>query len=290
MLVGTSELRDPPASQRPRLRSKLWGIGLVAPAVVLAAFLGVRTVQRLWPHAFFSPTPQTVGLSGFADVTVPTEDGQRLDAWWSPPPRPGGGVVLFLHGTPATLPNTAPRLASLRRGGLGALAIDYRGYGRSTGEPSERGLRIDARSAFDYLRRVAPRSPIAVFGESLGTYPAVAVACERPVAGVLLNSPFASLRSLWALRGTPSERWLVVAPFNTAALVGHIRAPLMVLEGTDDQAVPLGEALAVYAVARAPKTMIVVPGAGHIQAYQGAAEAEALAALTRWTGGADGGR
>jgi uncharacterized protein len=282
-------LTDAPASFRANWRAKAWGVFVIAPALVLLAFLGARILQHLWSRLVGpGETPQAAGLHGVSDVTITTPDGQRLDAWWSPPPSPGGGVVLFLHGTPGSVGNTAARLGSLQHRGLGAMAVDYRGYGRSTGSPSEHGLRIDVRAAFDYLRRAAPGSKIAVFGESLGTYPAVTLACDRPVAGVLLNAPFASLRSLWALRGNPPvDNWMTARPFDSAALIGHIRAPLMILEGSADTTVPLPEALYLFAVAHEPKTMIIVPGAGHGAAYQGATETEALAALARWTGRPD---
>jgi hypothetical protein len=270
----------------------LLGVMLIAPAVAMAAWLGVLLLRRVSPFAIDrgAATPRAAGLVGFRDVTIATPDGQRLDAWWTPPPEPGGGIVLFLHGTPGTLPGTAGKLADLQYGGLGAMAIDYRGYGRSTGRPSERGLRIDARAAFDFLRRAAAKSKIAVFGESLGTYPAVALASERPVAGVLLNAPFASLRRLWAIRGRPSTRWMTIDPFDSAALIGRIDAPLLVLQGTADPIVPLGEALRLFAAAHQPKSMIVVRGAGHTAAYRGSAKAQALAALVRWTQKADAGR
>jgi uncharacterized protein len=281
-----------PASSHAGRRTKLWGVLAVAPALVLAAWFGVRLFQRAFPFiAATAPAmPQAARPAGFADVTVTTADGQRLDAWWAPPPAKGRGIVLFLHGTPGTLAGTAGRLADVRAAGLGAMAIDYRGYGRSTGTPSERGLRLDARAAFDWLRRAAPGSQIASFGESLGTYPAVALACERPVAGVLLNAPFASLRRLWLLHPPPPGGFLSSAPFDSAALIGRIKAPLMVIEGAADPVVPLAEAERLFAAAPEPKTMIVVPGAGHVQAYQGTARARALAALFRWTGGSDAGR
>lgn len=286
-------MTEQPALRRAKWQAKAWSIGVLAPVIVLVAYIGVRVLPHLWSWVAgaTAATPQSVGLVGFRDVTVTTQDGQRLDAWWTPPPLPGRGVVLFLHGNPGTLGNTAPRLASLQRAGLGAMAIDYRGFGRSTGEPSEQGLRIDARAAFDYLRRAMPRSAIAVFGESLGTYPAVALACDRPVAGVLLNAPFASLRSLWALRGHPGDDpWLVDRPFDSAALIPCIRAPLMILQGSEDRLVPMIEPLLLFSVAHAPKTMIIVPGVGHVAAYQGDTEKQALAALTRWTSGTDAGR
>src|SRR2546421_4876156 len=229
-------------------------------------------------------TPEAAAAAGFTEVKIATEDGERLDGWWLPPPA-GRGVILFLHGTPGTVPDHILRFAQLRHSGLGILAIDWRGYGGSTGQPSESGLRTDARAGFDFIRAAAPQSRIAVFGESLGTGPAVALARDRPVAGVLLNAPYASVRRLFELRG-PSlpYRWLMSDPFDSEALIGGVGVPVMILHGTEDPAVPVGEARRLYAAAREPKSMIVVEGAGHLSAWEGGGEGPALAALARWTG------
>lgn len=275
----------------PRTPGPGFWVGVaIPPALALAAYVGLCLFYVAHQRAFlFTPggrvaTPQQVGLAGFADVRVKTEDGERLDAWWAPPPVDGGGVVLYLHGSPATLADTAWRLGDLRGSRLGAMAIDYRGYGGSTGMPSEAGLRADGRAAFDYIRAAAPGSKIAVFGESLGTGPAVELACDRPVAGVLLNAPFASVRRLFELRGPPLPyRWLMTDPFDSEALIGNIKAPLMILHGTADRNIPIEEARRLFATAHQPKTMIEVAGAGHLGAYSGKARARALAALAVWT-------
>ncbi len=229
-------------------------------------------------------TPQSVGLTGFAAVEVRTEDGELLDAWWAPPPLPGRGVVLFLHGTPGTLADTVWRLPDLQKSGLGVMAIDYRGYGASTGTPSEAGLRADARAAFDWLHAAAPGSAIAVFGESLGTGPAVALARDRKVAGVLLNAPYASVRRLFELHAPPLPyRWLMTDQFDSEALIGAIGVPVMILHGTLDGAIPIAEARRLFAAAREPKTMIEVEGVGHLAAYDSGGKDRSLEALGRWT-------
>jgi len=229
-------------------------------------------------------SPESVGLTGFIAVDITTEDGERLDAWWAPPPEPGRGVVLFLHGTPSTLADTVWRLPDLQKSGFGVVAIDYRGYGASTGVPSEAGLRSDARAAFDWIRGAAPGSKIAVFGESLGTGPAVALARDRPVAGVLLNSPYASVRRLFELRAPPLPyRWLMRDQFDSEALIGEIGVPLMILHGTADPNIPIAEARRLYAAAHEPKTMIEVEGVGHLAAYDSGGEGRALEALANWT-------
>jgi fermentation-respiration switch protein FrsA (DUF1100 family) len=229
-------------------------------------------------------SPESVGLAGFAAVDITTEDGELLDAWWAPPPEPGRGIVLFLHGTPSTLADTVWRLPDLQQSGFGIMAIDYRGYGASTGIPSEAGFRADASAAFDWIRAVAPGSGIAVFGESLGTGPAIALARDRPVAGVLLNAPYASVRRLFELRAPPLPyRWLMRDQFDSEALIGAIGVPVMILHGTADPNIPIAEARRLYAAAHEPKTMIEIEGAGHLAAYDNGGEDRALAALARWT-------
>jgi len=230
-----------------------------------------------------SGSPEPVGLEGFTEIYVTTEDDERIAAWWAPP-RLADGVVLFFHGTPSTLRDTVWRLPDLRRTGLGVMAIDYRGYGSSTGSPSELGLRTDARAAFDYIRAAAPASKVAVFGESLGTGVAIALARERPVTGVLLNAPYASVLRLFEMRGPPLPyRWLLTDQFDSEALIGSINVPVMILHGTADDQIPINEARRLYAAAREPKTMIEVKGAGHLAAWEGGAREPALKALVAWT-------
>ncbi len=229
-------------------------------------------------------TPEAAAAAGFTEVKIATADGERLDGWWRPPPATERGVVLFLHGTPGTVPDQVWRLDQLKQSGLGILAIDWRGYGGSTGDPTELGLRADARAGFDFIRAAAPQSKIAVFGESLGTGPAVALACDRPVAGVLLNAPYASVRRLFELRGLPIPyRWLMKDPFDSEALIGGVTAPLLILHGTDDPAIPVAEAHRLYDAAHEPKMIFIADGAGHLDAWEGGGERLALEALARWT-------
>ena len=233
-------------------------------------------------------TPETAAAAGFTEVKIATADGERLDGWWRPPPAAERGVVLFLHGTPGTVPDQVWRLDQLKHSGLGILAIDWRGYGGSTGNPTELGLRADARAGFDFIRAAAPQSKIAVFGESLGTGPAVALARDRPVAGVLLNAPYASVRRLFELRGLPIPyRWLMKDPFDSEALVGGVTAPLLILHGTDDPAIPVAEAHRLYDAAHEPKMIFIADGAGHLDAWEGGGERLAFEALTRWTAPAE---
>ena len=123
-----------------------------------------------------------------------------------------------------------------------------------------------------------------MFGESFGTGPAVALARDRSVAGVLLNAPYASVRRLFELRGPPIPyRWLMTDPFDSEALIGRVAAPVLLLHGTDDPAIPVAEARRLYDAAHEPKTIFIADGAGHLNAWEGGGGTLALQALARWT-------
>jgi len=236
-----------------------------------------------YPMARASIAPQSADLKGVAEVNLATEDGERLYGWWTSP-KPGHGVIVILTGKGVVLSDYANQVGDLADHGFGVLGIDYRGNGVSTGSPSEAGLRADARAAFDFVRAAAPQAKIAVFGESLGTGVAVGLAHDRPVAGVLLNSPYASVARLFELRGLKLPyRVLMADPLDSEALIGGLGVPVMILHATADDAIPISEARRLYAAAREPKEMIEVDGANHAEVWFGPTRDRALAALALWT-------
>jgi uncharacterized protein len=229
-----------------------------------------------------SAAPQDAGLNAVEEVTIRTEDGERLYAWWTPP-APGHGTVLILTGKGVIISDYSGLFRDMTERGFGVLGIDYRGNGVSTGNQTEAGLRADARAAFDFIRAAAPRAKIAVYGESLGTGIAVGLGRDRPVAGVLLNSPYASVVRLYELRGPPLPYRLIMPDqLDSEALIDAVGVPVMILHGTEDDAIPVSEARRLFAAAREPKTMIEVAGAGHGAVWFGDTRERALAALTSW--------
>src|SRR5262249_40214502 len=150
--------------------------------------------------------------------------------------------------------------------------------------PTEPGFAADARGAFDYIQRAVPKVRVAVFGESLGTGIAVTLATERPVAGLVLNAPYASVRRLFELRAPPLPyRWLMKDAFDSGAKTGGVGVPVMILHGTADQEVPIAEGRRLFAAAREPKSMTEVEGVGHLAAWEGGGAAKALSAFAEWT-------
>lgn len=244
----------------------LIALGVVAALYVLvglAMFFGQR-------HLLFHPAretvrPEEVGLAETEDLDVVTQDGERLRGWWLK--GEGDRVALFFHGNAGSLANRAARLEHLRSLGLSVLAIDYRGYGRSTGTPSEAGLLRDAAAAralaaargFDDCRML-------YVGESLGSGVALALARAHPPAGVLLDSAYSAIVDIAAdLYPYLPVRLLMRDRFDAAAsLRAGISAPILMLHGAEDEVVPVAYARRLAAAGGANVRLAEIAGADHI--------------------------
>lgn len=243
---------------------------LFAGVAYVAAALYVYLQQRnlIYQRSSQQLAPETVGLTGVDVVSIPTADGERLNAWWSPPPA-GRPTVLYLHGNAGTICDRPERFAFYQRQGLGVMFLSWRGYGGSTGTPSEAGLIADAKAAHDWLlaQGVAPSS-LAVVGESLGSAPAVALATARPVAALALEAPFSSMVETASFH----YPWLPVPlllhdRWDSTARIGALKAPLLVIHGTADTIVPYTLGRKLFEAAPEPKRFITVENAEHLAVF-----------------------
>lgn len=194
-----------------------------------------------------------------------TADRETLNAWVVPPAE-GKPVLLYLHGNAGNLTGRVARFAALTANGNGLLAIDWRGYGGSTGEPSEDGLMRDAEAAYaSALALAGSPQRLIIIGESLGTGPAIMLATRQAAAGLILDAPYSSIRDVAADR-----YWmfpvslLLVDPFRSDLLIGKIKVPLLVMHGDQDRVVPIRFGEKLFALAPEPKEFIRVPGRGHL--------------------------
>jgi len=198
---------------------------------------------------------------GAADVWLNTADGVRIHAWQV---HQGNVLVtLFFHGNAGNLTYREPHSREITSAGSSILMLDYRGYGKSTGRPTEHGLYADADAAYDYLLKAGYRpAQIVIHGESLGSAVAVDLASRRPCAGIVLEAPFASARDV-AQTVLPVVGPMLVWGFNSREKIGRVRAPMLFIQGDRDEIIPLRLGQALYAAAPEPKSFWVVPGAGH---------------------------
>jgi fermentation-respiration switch protein FrsA (DUF1100 family) len=172
--------------------------------------------------------------------------------------------VLYFHGNGGSLRLRADRFRRLIADGTGLLALSYRGYGGSTGRPSERGMISDAAALYDCaVARYTPEQ-LVLWGESLGSGVAVALAAERPVGRVLLEAPFTSAVEIGAA-AYPflPVRLLMHDPFRSDERIARVTAPVLVMHGERDTVVPIAYGERLYALIGAPKRFVRIANAGH---------------------------
>ena len=240
----------------------LWVLACGYLLLVAALYAGQRRLVFMPDPARVAPA--TVGLAATREEIIATPDGERLVAWWSPP-RAGKLVILDFQGQAGAPSWREGTIRYFTDAGFGVLTLAYRGYGGSTGSPSEAALVADSKLAYDWLRDhgIADRR-IVVFGESLGSGVAVQVAAARPVAGVILDSAYTSLADVAQGR----MPWLPVGllmsdRFDSMAHIGNVTAPLLMLHGTGDQVVPYTLGQRLFAAAPSPKRLATFEGGGH---------------------------
>jgi pimeloyl-ACP methyl ester carboxylesterase len=192
---------------------------------------------------------------------VPYEDVAigHLHGWRVPATAPRIGQVLFLHGNAGNIGDRVPHVALLSRAGFDVLAVDYSGYGRSGGRPSEQATYEDARAA----RATLSGDRVFYLGESLGGAVALQLAVEHPPAGLILQSTFTSIRHMARLHHPYIPRALVPDAYPSLRIIRELRAPLLVLHGSEDPIVPLMDGEALFEAAPEPKRLEVFEGVGH---------------------------
>jgi len=207
--------------------------------------------------------PAQAGLSEAEEVTLDTSDGERLIAWHIPP-RGDQPVILYFHGNGGALRYRVDRYRALTRDGTGLLALSYRGYGGSSGRPSEEGLVEDARATYAFAAARYPEARLVLWGESLGSALAIALACEQPVARLVLEAPFVSAAAI-ASAAYPfvPVRWLMKDQFRSDLRIRNVTAPVLIVHGDRDEVIPIASSERLYALIAGPKRFVRIAGAGH---------------------------
>ncbi|MHB8536379.1 MAG: alpha/beta hydrolase [Sulfuricaulis sp.] len=254
-------------------------IFLLAMSVLLA---GCNSVF-FYPDRAQMLSPDQLGLK-YEDVYFPASDGTRLHAWFLPAQGETQGTILFLHGNAENISTHIMSVRWLPARGFNVLLLDYRGYGASAGEPSMEGVQEDVDAAMRTLLSRPGVDPdrIVVFGQSLGGSIAIYNVAHSPyrdhIRGLAVESAFASYRGIarekladfwlsWPLQYPLS--WLISDKYSPAAAVAQISPiPLLIIHGDDDPIVPVANGERLFALAREPKQLWIVPKDGHIEAFR----------------------
>jgi fermentation-respiration switch protein FrsA (DUF1100 family) len=231
-----------------------------------AAALGMYVFQRkLQYHAANKGlTPQSVGIAGAGVETLTTADGEKILLWHAPA-KSGMPTILYFQGNAGEIGDRPLRFNYYHSRGFGVAYLSYRGFGGSSGSPSEAGFMADANAAYDWLiaKGVEPNR-IALLGESLGSGVAVQLAAKREVGAVALEAPYTSTVEVAA----KIYWWLPVHAlmkdqFKSIDFIAAVVAPLLIVHGEDDGLIPVEFGKRLFDAANQPKELDVVPGFGH---------------------------
>jgi uncharacterized protein len=239
----------------------LLAAGALYGGFVTVLYLAQRSLQYFPERQ--RTAPSAAGLPEANEVVLDTADGERVIIWHVVP-HEGEPIFLYFHGNGGSLRWRDERFRALIADGSGLVALSYRGYGGSSGRPTETGLIQDAAAAYEFAVARYPAERIVLWGESLGSALALALAAEKTVGHVVLEAPFTSAADVavhhyWFV----PVRLLMKDQFRSDLRVGKVAAPVLVVHGEDDVIVPaeLGERL--YGLIRAPKSFVRIANAGH---------------------------
>jgi fermentation-respiration switch protein FrsA (DUF1100 family) len=243
------------------LKSVLLFVVLGYVALVALMYVAQRYIMY-FPERTRTP-PAAAGLAGAEEIVLDTADGERVIAWHIAA-RGDKPVVLYFHGNGGSLRLRVDRFRTLTADGTGLLALSYRGYGGSSGSPSEAGLIADALAAYNFAAARYPTERIALWGESLGSGVAVALAAEHPVGRLVLEAPFTSAADVGAAAyWFVPVRLLMKDQFRSDLRIGKITAPVLILHGDRDAVVPFALGERLYALINAPKRFARFAGGEH---------------------------
>jgi fermentation-respiration switch protein FrsA (DUF1100 family) len=249
-------------------------------AVAAAAYGGLVALMYVTQRSMMyfpereRTSPAVAGLAMAEELMLDTADGEKVVAWHVPP-RGEQPVVLYFQGNGGAPRHRVDRFNAFVADGLGLVALAYRGYGGSSGTPSEAGMLADADAAYAFAAARYPAGRIVAWGESIGSGVAVALAAKHPVGRIVLDSPFSSaadvaVRVYWYL----PVRLLMKDQFRSDLLIRKVRVPVLVLHGAHDQVVPIALGERLFALATEPKRFVRFEHGGHSDLDQhGAQEA-----------------
>lgn len=246
-----------------RMSLTLIFIALVAYASVCAALFVMQRSMMYVPDRTRVPVPQPAGTS-IHELELKTADGELLVAW-AVDPQPGKPVILYFHGNGGNFAyGRVEKFRQLTADGAGLLALSYRGYGGSTGSPTEAGLHLDADAAYEAAVARYGAMRLVGYGESLGTGVMTQLAARRPLKAVVLEAPFLSTVAVAKkLFGWLPVSLLMRDQFRSDLAIANINAPLLVIHGVHDEVIPHEQGKALFELAQEPKQFLSVPGGRH---------------------------
>ncbi len=216
-----------------------------------------------FPHKDIEATPEFISLD-YEDLILTTSDGIEINAWWIPNPN-ARATLLFLHGNAGNISHRLDSINIFYQLGLSVLIIDYRGYGKSTGKPSEQGTYIDAETAWHYLinEKKINSDKIIIFGRSLGGAVATWLADKYPSSALIIESCFTSIADI-GKHYYPYLPTSLLARIKYPSIdkISNIKSPVLVIHSANDEIIPYTFGKQLFEKASEPKMFLDIVG-GH---------------------------
>ena len=235
---------------------------------LLAELYFNQTNHVFHPEKEWETTPAASGLP-FEDLTLTAADGVKLSAWYVPV-KDAKGTALILHGNARNMGSDMDVIEMFPAMGWNVLILDYRGFGKSQGVPTEEGTYLDAQAAWDWLVKVRGESPerIVIVGRSLGAAIAAHLASRNPAGGLMLEAAFTTLTEVGQERYPLFPvKLLSKFRYETRSYLKETVCPVLIIHSRDDEIIPFHHAEALYAAAPGKKTLVEI-GGPHRGGYQ----------------------
>jgi fermentation-respiration switch protein FrsA (DUF1100 family) len=243
------------------LRCSLGGL------LLIAFLIGGYPLMINW-FAFFpdrhNPLTGANVPDGVSELFIDTADGKRLHCYWLAQPD-ADRVLIFFHGNAGHIGHRLDELRALADLGLNVLGVGYRGFGLSTGRPSEKGIFADGRAVLAYVteQRGFDLERVLLLGRSIGSTVAVEIGQGKALGGIILVTPLTSGKAIARSHGFGPLAFFAGDKFNNLNKIEQIKAPLLIIHGTRDDITPYAMGLTLFEQAPEPKRMVTIEGGGH---------------------------
>lgn len=236
---------------------------LACCVIALAGCSAIVNQFAFYPDTKTSIPPEKLP-AGVEEMFIKTSDHLRIQAYYAKNPD-SDRLLIFFHGNAGNICHRLPDILRLRNFGINVLGVSYRGYGKSEGSPSEKGIYLDGAAAVDYAVQSLgyPLSRIMIFGRSIGTTVAVHISQDRDIAGLILITPLTSAKAHAKAQGLGLFSFVAGDAFDNLSKIQNIRCPLLVVHGTKDEILPFSMGREIFDRAGGDKSFVVIDGAGH---------------------------
>ena len=241
---------------------------LFCTAIILLGFSTYGCKPVVNHFAFHPDTTNVLPTEKLPDdikeISIKSSDGVLNTSLYLPSPN-SNKLLIYFHGNAGNIYRRIPDLRLMNRSGINVLGVEYRGYGKNSGSPSEEGIYLDGEAALKYAveNLGISEDDIILFGRSIGTAVAINSAQHKKLRGIILVSPLTNANAEAKAAGMGSIASLAGDAFDNLSKIDGIEAPLLVIHGTSDNVIPYSMGVEIFNRAKVKKYFVRINGAGH---------------------------